>query len=91
MANHPIYHRPLLHCGKCHHLLVFPRKKTSDEADIQAGRAVLAECVTCAVGVMVPAALFAPSAHKQVTTIVVTHEMRVEAQKPRITLGDRKL
>lgn len=91
MANHPIFHRPSLHCGKCGHLLVFPRKKTSDEADIQAGRAVLAECVTCAVGVMVPAALFAPSAHKQVQTILVTHEMRVEKAAPSITLGGRRL
>jgi hypothetical protein len=82
MTSHPIYHRPQLHCGKCNHLLVFPRKAITDEADIQAGRAVLAECVTCAVGVMIPASFFTPSPHKHVQTITVTHEMRVPRKSP---------
>jgi hypothetical protein len=89
--THPIYHRPSLHCGKCHNLLVFPRKKETDNAEIAAGRAVLAECVTCAVGVMIPPELFTPSSHKHVQVVQVTHAMRVEAAKPYITLGKTRI
>jgi RNase P subunit RPR2 len=68
--THPIYQRPIIHCAKCHHPLVFPRKKETDAEDIQNGVAVLAECVPCAVAVQVPASMFQPSAHTHVDTTV---------------------
>lgn len=68
--THPIYQRPVIHCAKCHHPLVFPRKKETDASDVAAGRAVLAECVPCAVAVQVPAELFKASDHTHVSTTI---------------------
>lgn len=75
--NHPVYHRPFLHCGKCQMPLTFPRKAETDEADVRAGKAVLAECITCAVGVMIPAEMLIPTVHTRVSTCTVTHKMRM--------------
>lgn len=68
--THPIYQRPVIHCGKCSHPLVFPRKKETDAADIAAGRAVLAECVPCATAIQVPAELLKPSDHRYAPTTI---------------------
>lgn len=68
--THPIYHRPVIHCGKCNHPLIFPRKRDVDAAAIKAGKAVLAECTVCAVAVQVPAAAFAPAGHADVATTI---------------------
>lgn len=66
--THPIFTRPIPHCGKCGRPLIQPNKKVSDAADIAAGRAVLAECIVCAVAIQVPAEHFKPSAHTDVPT-----------------------
>lgn len=68
--THPIYQRPVIHCGKCNHPLVFPRKKSLDDADIAAGVAVLGECVPCATAIKVPTTLFAPSGHTHAPTTI---------------------
>ena len=76
--KHPIYHLPQLRCGKCNNILAQPRNKKAVDADIAAGRAVLMECITCAVGLPVPAELFKASDHIHLDTVEVTHAMRVQ-------------
>lgn len=66
--THPVFQRPVLHCGKCERQLIFPRKREVDSEDIKRGRAVLAECNVCCVAIQVPAELFKPSAHTHVNT-----------------------
>lgn len=69
-GTHPVFVRPVIHCGKCERPLILPRKRTTDAEDIAAGRAVLAECTVCAVAVQVPAAMFKPSAHTHIPTTI---------------------
>lgn len=68
--THPIYQRPVIHCAKCGHALVFPHKRQVNCEKIAAGHAVLGECVPCAVAVEVPAELFQESAHTHAATTI---------------------
>jgi hypothetical protein len=68
--THPIFQRPVIHCGKCSNPLVFPHKREVNSQKIAAGQAVLGECAFCAAAVEVPAEMFKPSAHTHANTTV---------------------
>lgn len=55
--QHPIYQRPVIHCGMCQNPLIFPWKK---EAIAAAPHTVLAECTKCGVAVQVPKGMLTP-------------------------------
>lgn len=68
--THPIFQRPVQHCGKCGNPLIFPHKRETNSEKIASGHAVLAECTKCMVAVEVPAEHFKPTAHTHVNTTI---------------------
>jgi hypothetical protein len=65
MDQHPVFVQPKLHCGRCGHPLLFPKKVENDDPSGVA----LAECNVCCTAVNVPLSALAPHApfHCEVT------------------------
>lgn len=68
--THPIFTRPVFHCGGCGNPLQFPYRRDVIAQKIADGHAVLGECNKCSVAVEVPAGLFAPSSHTHAPTTI---------------------